>query len=214
MGSVKPRPYRLQQRQSGMDETRSRIIAAARGVLGGADAFSIEAVAREAAVARLTVYDRFGTREALLEEHRRPSGLGGLMRLPEAFTEADPVAGLELLVAIFCGFYTAHRVVLRRLRALEVLGRGVSAETDRNARRLSAIQFLLSRIVAAGHASAAPDEVSYTVQALTSFAFVDELAYGRLSARGRASDRRPGQGSRASGRALIELSALGPRSAP
>jgi AcrR family transcriptional regulator len=175
MGSVKPRPYRLQQRQAGVDETRSRIVAAARAVLGGSDSFSIEAVAREAHVARLTVYDRFGTREALLEAvFDVLAESGGLIRLPEAFTQDDPIAGLEQFIAIFCGFYSAHRGVLRRLHALEVLGRGVAAETDRNSRRLQGLRVLLGRALAGDRASGT-DEVVHAVHALTSFAFVDEF---------------------------------------
>jgi AcrR family transcriptional regulator len=177
MGSVKPRSYRLQQRQTGIDETRSRIIAGARGVLGSRDSFSIDAVAREAGVARLTVYDRFGTREGLLEAvFDDLAESGGLIRLPEAFTDADPVAGLERFVAIFCGFYSAHRAVLRRLHALEVLGRGVAAETDRNSRRLQGLHVLLGRAAEAGHPSAGADDVARAIHALTSFAFIDELA--------------------------------------
>jgi AcrR family transcriptional regulator len=177
MGSVKPRPYRLQQRQAGVDETRSRIIAAARAVLGGSDSFSIEAVAREAHVARLTVYDRFGTREALLEAvFDVLAESGGLIRLPEAFTQDDPIAGLEQFIAIFCGFYSAHRGVLRRLHALEVLGRGVAAETDRNSRRLQGVRVLLGRVASAGDLDLGTDEVVHAVHALTSFAFVDEFA--------------------------------------
>jgi AcrR family transcriptional regulator len=177
MGSVKPRPYRLQQRQAGVDETRSRIVAAARRVLGSRDSFSIDAVAREAGVARLTVYDRFGTREGLLDVvFDDLAESGGLTRLPEAFTEADPVAGLERFVAIFCGFYAAHRPVLRRLHALEVLGRGVSAETDRNSRRLQGLRVLLGRVAEEGHTSAGTEDVAHTVHALTSFAFIDELS--------------------------------------
>jgi AcrR family transcriptional regulator len=174
---VKPRSYRLQQRQAGVDETRSRIVAAAREVLGSGDAFSIEAVARQAGVARLTVYDRFGTREALLEAvFDDLAESGGLMRLPEAFTQTDPIAALEQFVAIFCDFYSTHRVVLRRLHALEVLGRGVSAETDRNARRLQGLRVLLGRVASAGHPESGADAVAHTVHAITSFAFIDELA--------------------------------------
>lgn len=177
MGSVKPRAYRLQQRQAGVDETRARIVAAARGLLASSDSFSIEAVGRWARVARLTVYDRFGTREALLEAvFDDLAESGGLTRLPEAFTQPDPVAGLEQFVAIFCGFYSTHRLVLRRLHALEVLRRGVSAETDRNPRRLQGLRVLLGRLASGGHPEAGTEEVAHTVHALTSFAFIDELA--------------------------------------
>ena len=52
---MSPRPYRLGQRQSTSEQTRTRIIAAARELLMAADGFSgfsIEAVARQADVAR------------------------------------------------------------------------------------------------------------------------------------------------------------------
>ena len=65
---------------------RSRILAAARAVLVGGDAFTLEAVAREAGVARITIYDRFGGREALVEAiFDDLAESGGLTRLPEAF---------------------------------------------------------------------------------------------------------------------------------
>src|SRR2546422_6186455 len=64
-----PRPYRLGRRQAAVDQTRARILKAARALLvarGNTD-FSIEAVARRARVTRATVYQRFGSRPNLLE---------------------------------------------------------------------------------------------------------------------------------------------------
>jgi AcrR family transcriptional regulator len=107
------RPYELKQRRADMDATRSRIIVAAERVLIGSDAFTLEAVAREAGVARVTVYDRFGGREALVEAISDDlAESGGLTRLPEAFGLTDPVAALERFVEIFCGFYSTHRLLL------------------------------------------------------------------------------------------------------
>ena len=51
-------------------ETRAQIVAAARSLLGGEESaarFSVDAVARAADVARMTVYHRFGSRAGLLE---------------------------------------------------------------------------------------------------------------------------------------------------
>ena len=67
---MSPRPYRLGQRQAATDETRARILAAARELLAASDGltgFSIEAVARQADVARMTVYYQFGSKPGLLE---------------------------------------------------------------------------------------------------------------------------------------------------
>ena len=64
-----PRPYRLGKRQEVVDETRLRIVEAARKLLKG-DAyasFTVETVAREADVSRATVYYQFGSKSGLLE---------------------------------------------------------------------------------------------------------------------------------------------------
>jgi hypothetical protein len=103
---------------------------------------------------------------------------GGLTNLPEAFTQADPVDGLERFVAIFCGFYSKHRLILRRLNALAVLGRGAAGHGDRNPRRLQCLTVLLARIAASGRAEAGSADVLQAVHALTSFAFFDEFAGG------------------------------------
>jgi AcrR family transcriptional regulator len=166
----------MRQRLAGMDATRAKIIAAARQALTGGDSFALDAIARDAGVARLTIYDRFGTREALLEAvFDDLAESGGLKRLPEAFSEPDPVLALERFVTLFCTFYSTHRVTLRRLNALTVLGRSASGQEDRNARRLRGLGVLLGRIADAGHASAAEPEVIHTAHVLTGFAFVDEL---------------------------------------
>jgi AcrR family transcriptional regulator len=162
-----------------MDATRARIVSAARTVLVSGARFSIDAVARQAGVARLTVYDRFETREGLLESvFDDLAHSGGLTNLPEAFTQADPIDALEGFVAIFCGFYSQHRLILRRLNALAVLGRGAAGHGDRNPRRLQGLTVLLARIAASGRAEAGSADVLHAVYALTSFAFFDEFAGG------------------------------------
>ena len=177
MQAMSPRPYRLQQRRETVDATSQRIVDAARRVLVGGDQFSVDAAAREAGVARVTVYDHFGTREALLEAvFDDLASSGGLARLPEAFTQADAAQALERFVLLFCDFYATHRVVLRRLHALAVLGRGADVIRTREERRVLELQTLLARLAAAGHAGADTADVVRVTHALTSFAFVDELA--------------------------------------
>lgn len=176
---MSPRQYRLQQRQVDVDVTRARIVAAARTTLVSGARFGIGAVARGAGVARITVYDHFGSSEALLDAvFDDLAQSGGLFNLPEAFVDADPERALERFVEIFCGFYATHRELLRRVNALTVLGRGAPGHTDRNPRRAQGLRVLLRRLVASGLAGAADDAVLWTVQALTSFAFFDELSAG------------------------------------
>src|SRR5713226_4068485 len=67
---MSPRPYGLGQRQATTEQTRARIINAARELLAessGFSGFSIDAVARQADVARMTVYHQFGSKIGLLE---------------------------------------------------------------------------------------------------------------------------------------------------
>ena len=63
------RPYQPVQRQRAVDEGRERIVLAARALLEADDdePFSIDAVARRAGVARMTVYNQFGSKTGLLE---------------------------------------------------------------------------------------------------------------------------------------------------
>src|SRR3979411_602999 len=62
-------------------------------------AFSIESVAKQAGVTRLTVYNQFGSRRGLLEavfDHLAQEG--GLHRIADAMTTADPREALDRLV--------------------------------------------------------------------------------------------------------------------
>jgi AcrR family transcriptional regulator len=173
-----PRPYHQTRRAEAAEATRSRIVAAARDqLLDGAELFTIEAVARRAGVARVTVYAQVGNRDQLREAvFDDLAATGGLGELPGAFTMADPLDGLRRLVEIFCTFYARHRTVLRRLRALAVLDPGdVARHHDRNAGRRMAITVLLSRAGLAGSIDDLSDTISL-FQALTSFEFFEQLA--------------------------------------
>src|SRR5882757_5692163 len=99
-----PRPYRSSLRAAIADETRTRIVAAARTLLGGGKdlpAFSLDGVARQAGVTRLTVYNQFQSKRGLLEAvfddlARR----GGLSELPQVFAEADADAAIRRFVTV------------------------------------------------------------------------------------------------------------------
>ena len=119
------RRYTLGRRQAAVDETRGRILRAARRLLlakRGAD-FSLDAVARRARVTRLTVYHQFGSRRGLLEAlFDDMAAKGGLLdALPNAFRQADPEKALARFVATFGHFWAEGRPIVRRLQALGVL---------------------------------------------------------------------------------------------
>src|SRR5437016_12124436 len=62
------RGYRLGRRTASVDRTSAAILDAARALVaaGPASAVSVGAVARRAGVSRITIYNRFGSKEALL----------------------------------------------------------------------------------------------------------------------------------------------------
>jgi AcrR family transcriptional regulator len=166
------RPYQLGRRAAAMDERRARIVAAAREELLSAHRFTLDGVAERARVSRVTLYALFGDRDALLEAvYDDLAASGGLLRIPEAFAFSDSATALETLVTIFCNFYSVHRALIRRLHALAAVGAGeLAGHSARNARRRNILGAML-------HRSGLDDErLLDTLQALTSFAFIDELA--------------------------------------
>jgi AcrR family transcriptional regulator len=117
-----PRPYRLGQRQAATEQTRARILAAARDLLMSPDGysrFSIEAVARQADVARMTVYHQFGSKIGLLEALCDTLAVsGGMEHLATAFRQPDSLDALNQYLQMFGRFWEVDRLVMRRLRAL------------------------------------------------------------------------------------------------
>src|SRR5579864_5605963 len=122
---MSPRPYRLGQRQAATEQTRTRIITAARELLIASDGFSgfsIDAVARQADVARLTVYHQFGSKVGLLEALCDSlAASGGMAQMGEVFRRPDPLDALDAFVGVFGRFWAADRLVLRRFVGLATL---------------------------------------------------------------------------------------------
>ena len=171
---MSPRQYQMGKRREQVAESRRRVLDAARALLRDSDnytAFTVDAVARRADIARATVYYQFGSKTGLLEavcddiaEAGQMSGLAG------AFTQPDPRVALREFVAVFGRFWAADRIVMRRLRALAALDPEVETViAARDARRRTGLTML------AGRVDGGPDivRVLYT---LTSFETYDTLA--------------------------------------
>jgi AcrR family transcriptional regulator len=128
---MSPRAYNIGQRQFARERTRGRIVAAARDLLAdenGPAGFSLDAVARKANVARMTVYYQFDSKRGLLEALFDDLAKRGLVsHLRPIFHEPDPKRALNTLIAAFVAFWEADRVVLRRARALAALDADVAA---------------------------------------------------------------------------------------
>lgn len=176
---LSPRPYRLGQRQASTDQTRARIIEAARELLETGDNFSIDMVAQKAEVARMTVYYQFRSKRGLLEAlFDALAARGGMAELPAAFQMADPVAAVMKVIDVFAHFWSSDRLALRRLRGMAAL----DPELDevlraRNEGRRSGLRVILGRLPKADALVFRSREDTLDVlHALTSFECFDVLA--------------------------------------
>jgi AcrR family transcriptional regulator len=178
-----PRPYRLGQRQADSDQTRQRILTAARDLLiapEGISSFSMEAVARRADVARMTVYYQFNNKVGLLEAlSDMLARQGGMEDMPTAFTQPDARAALATYISIICRFWENQRLMARRMLALIELDAELAQMLqDRNEWRRQGLHVLIARIQAQygrPSATAAPDIID-SLFVLLSFPCCDMLA--------------------------------------
>lgn len=149
---MSPRPYQLGRRQEAADETRERVLAAARELLIAPDGyarFTIDAVARQAGVARMTVYYRFqskaGLLEALCDALVAKSGI--FEGMAEVFRLAEPQQALERFLGVVGRFYDTDPVLMRRLHGLSTLDPEFQQVLEaRNERRRDGLRRLLQRL--------------------------------------------------------------------
>jgi AcrR family transcriptional regulator len=179
---VSPRAYNSPRRDAAATKTRARIVAAAIGILGapeGVAGFSLEEVARRAGVTRLTVYNQFGSRRALLEAaFDERAARGGLHRLGDAMSVSDPHAGLRQVVAIFCDFWSHDPQALKRLHDAGANDPEFEASVhERNERRRGLLSTLVARMTASPSRQALRDLVDILF-VLTSYRFFSALAEG------------------------------------
>ena len=178
---MSPRPYNLGKRRDPIDQGRQQILTAARRLLAGTPSytgFTLDAVARQADVARATVYYQFGSKAGLLEavcdslaESGQMSGLAG------AFTEPDPIEALRRFTGCFGRFWAADRAAMRRLRALAALDPDVGAViAARDQRRREGLTVLAGRLAGASVLATGTSHAIPVLFMLTSFETFDTLA--------------------------------------
>jgi AcrR family transcriptional regulator len=112
-------------------------------------AFTIDAVAMRAGVARNTIYYQFGSKvrlvEAVFDSLPVRSGSTAAFAVHE---QSDPVEGLRAFIRAFVEFYAADRLVIRRLSALAALDPTVEPVWHaRTERRRALLQQLVPRIM-------------------------------------------------------------------
>jgi AcrR family transcriptional regulator len=178
------RPYVSPIRDTAAAEKRARVVDAASRLMReqtDVASFSLDAVAKAAGVTRLTVYNQFGSRRGLLEavfdERARQGGLG---RIAEAMAMANPRAGLDRLVDIFCDFWGGDPAVGRLHAATALDPEFAAAVAERNERRRKVIRVLVERLPHNRKQDAETRQNAVDlVFALTSHAMFDMLRVGR-----------------------------------
>jgi AcrR family transcriptional regulator len=175
------RPYELGKRLEQMDQSRAAILRAARAQLeaNGYRQLTMSTLANESGVSRQTVHNLFGTKTAVLEALFDVIAIeGGMERMREAMTQTSADAMLEHFVEVFCGFWSANRLLLRRIHGIGAIDPEFGSVIDaRNRRRLAAALRI------AGRFCGLPDEAEHkaaTLAALTSFEFFDTLIHGSI----------------------------------
>jgi len=181
---MSPRPYRSPRRRVTAERTRARLLKAASAMLDGHDGVSLDAVARKAGVTRLTVYNQFGSRRALLEAvFDDMAERGGLNHISEAMANPDPHAALRQIVSIFGGFWSIHRSALWRLHAATATDSEFEESLrGRNERRRHLLSVIIGRMNNAGfrRTNVITDLVD-VLFSLTSVSFFWELTAGGRS---------------------------------
>ena len=183
---MSPRPYRMAKRQASRDETRQRILDAARELLSSERSpdLSMEAIARRADLSRLTIYYQFTSRAGLLEAlYDHLATRGHMQRMAEVLQQATLAKALARMIEIFVGFWSTDTAVLRRLRAMAALdaeiAEGIRA---RDNRRSHIAREVLNRFGANRRQPRnARDVVVEVLAMLTSFEAYDVLKHGGLS---------------------------------
>jgi AcrR family transcriptional regulator len=181
---MSPRAYKLGQRQVAAEETRNRIVAAAREILAAESpaGFTVDAVARQASVARMTVYYQFESKRGVLEALFDDLANRGLMPgLRPVFHEPDPSRALDGVIGAFATFWNSDRIVLRRARALAALDHEFEASMrGRDEMRRGHLRKILERLYAERKPPPArPIAASIDIlHMLTSFETFDALLTG------------------------------------
>ena len=177
---MKPRPYSSHERQKTVDAGRDRILAAALEVLkrGDITAVSLEAVAQQAGVTRMTVYNQFGSKAGLYEElFDLLVTRGAFSLLPAIFLENDVGAAFDAFVEMLGRFYADNRKVMAKMRAAA----GSDPDLDvamrkRNERRRRGVETLVQRLGKEHRPSVPDEELVSTLDVLLSFNTFDMLA--------------------------------------
>jgi AcrR family transcriptional regulator len=155
--------------------TRTRIVDAAGRLTRdrGASGFSMDVLAKEAGVARATVYEHFRSKRSVLDE--LASSIARTVTMDEARAPtADPLVALRDILGAVCRHWAEHEERMNGLRTLTALtggDQGAEGIDDKQLRRL------MEALSESGQMRAhwTIDEATDALGALTSYATYERL---------------------------------------
>ena len=179
------RSYVSPVRAAAAAEKRQEVIDAATRFLrdeGSIATFSLDAIAKDAGVTRLTLYNQFGSRGGLLEAvFDDIAERGKLARLANAVNDPDPWRGLDQLVEIFCSFWSFEPAVGRLQDAAAIDREFGQAVRERTERRRPTIRSIVQRLHP-GQPTTLERETVDLIFSLTTYASYQSLNIGRRPA--------------------------------
>lgn len=144
------RTYRLEQRATGIADTRQKVVAAARALFltAGFHRVSIEAIAAHAGVGRTTVFQQFGSRSGLLAAlEQETRARAGVEELWHKLGDPDALQALHAAFGMGCRVWAAEAEMFRGLFALAAIDPEMQAiVADQAARRRQLIDALALRL--------------------------------------------------------------------
>lgn len=158
-----------------VDAVRHRLI------VDGYHGLSLEQVAADAGITRVTIYRQFGSKLGLLAAAADDLAERGevVPRVAEALAAADPVVAFRSLVAELCRFWSTDPELFRRLVGLAAVDPGAGRViADRESWRHRQVGTAVRRLAAAGRVRRPyrADRASALVTAVTSFPACDQVA--------------------------------------
>jgi len=149
------RNYQSPTRQRQADETRSRIVAAARQLLltHGYAGMTVDAIAKEAGVAAPTVYAAFGSKTGILAEllDQARFGPGFEELVQQTMAASEPLERLRFVARIARTVYESESKIVDLLRGAGMVAPELAAlEKESECRRYEAQEPNITLIIQAG----------------------------------------------------------------
>jgi AcrR family transcriptional regulator len=170
-------------RARGVQRTRNNILVAARQhlIAAGYRNLSLEQVAADADVTRVTIYRKFGNKlgllDAVAEDLSQRAGVVGGMHA--AATLDDPVAAFRKMISELCRFWSTDPDLFRRLISLSAVDpEAHHVISSREQWRFDQIALFVTRLAEADRLRRpfGTDTAAAAIGATTSFTTCDEIA--------------------------------------